>query len=159
MKKLQAAMRDKAAKRWHEARVMYKVGSPMKGCRNCGEEEEVEDGKWQFTSGFQVFRAYKPWWTKWTWKCWECGATDLACWAPDELGLIEAELGKEPLLGNREGVRKKKYQLRREAMRQMDKPTPERVTSREAVNPEHTAKIQDLEAKLAFLVEQLKGRK
>jgi hypothetical protein len=152
MTKLQAAMRDKSAKTWRERKVMYKVGSPMKGCNFCGDTEEDEDtGRVRYTSGFQVFRAYKPWETKWTWKCWECGSVDLACWANDALGLVAAQLGKEPLLGAREVVAERKYQLRREAMG-LQKPKPS-----ELVPTAREQKIRELEAEIERLMVVMKG--
>lgn len=54
-----------------------------------------------YISGFNVFRAYRPWETKWTWKCMDCKSRDLDCWADDALGLVEDQLGKEPQLGAR----------------------------------------------------------
>ncbi len=142
MNLLQAAMRDKSAKTWRERKTMYKVGSPMKGCHYCGDVEEDEvTGRRCYTSGFQVFRAYRPWETKWTWKCWECGATDLACWENDGLGLVEQELGKEPLLGNRDAVAEKKVLLRRAAMKLAAPRDPEKV-----------ARIKELEERLATLM-------
>lgn len=152
MRRLQAAMRDQAAKSWKERIVMYKVGSPMKGCRFCGDIEEDEDtGKRRYLSGFQVFRAYRPWETKWTWKCWECGSTDLACWEPDSLGLVENELGKEPILGARDAVRSRKYELRKAAMSDMKKPAP-KLTGKEET-------IAQLEAELERLKMVLKASK
>lgn len=116
MNHLQAAMRDKSAKTWRERITMYKVGSPMKGCRHCGDvQEDEETSRVRYLSGFQVFRAYKPWNTGWTWKCWECGATDLVCWAEDQLGLVRDELGKEPIVGSREAVASRKRELRKQA--------------------------------------------
>jgi hypothetical protein len=149
MTKLQASMKDASAATWRERKVMYKVGSPMKGCRFCGDvEEDEETGKRRYLTGLQVFRAYKPWETKWTWKCWSCGAIDLQCWEPDALGLVEQELGKEPLLGNRENVRLRKYQLRREAMAKAPKPEPKDLVK--------TNRIAQLEGQLAALMAMVK---
>jgi hypothetical protein len=151
MNKLQASMRDKSAKTWRERTVMYKVGSPMKGCNHCGDVEVSESGRLRYTSGFQVFRAYRPWETGWTWKCQFCGAIDLQCWAPDALGLNERELGKEPILGARDVVKAKKDALRRDARLMADPP--------ERREPEDLVRIRELEAELERLVNMLKGGK
>ena len=105
--RLQAAMRDRAQRAWKEKRVYFKVGSAFKGCRACGITEEREisgNGKKRvfWLTGFDVFRAYRPWETKWTWRCWSCGAVDLKCWDDDKYGTVSARLGKEPYLGPKE---------------------------------------------------------
>jgi hypothetical protein len=151
MTKLQAAMKDRSAQGWRERKIMYKVGSPMKGCLHCGDVEEDESGRSRYLSGFQVFRAYKPWETKWTWKCMECNSTDLACWANDSLGLVEAELGKEPVVGARDAVAKRKYVLRKEAMLGLEKPEPRL--------PSNVARIKELEDQIARLSAAMKGTK
>lgn len=108
MTKLQAAMRDNSAKAWRERKVYYKVGSVFKGCSNCGEvEEDEETGKVKFLTGHEVFRSYRPKEVGWTYKCWSCTATDLSCWS----GAID--IGQEPILGNRDAVRRKKNALRK----------------------------------------------
>lgn len=152
MTKLQAAMKDKSAKSWKERIVMYKVGSPMKGCKHCGDiQEDEETGKKRYLSGFQVFRAYRPWETKWTFKCWECGSTDLNCWENDALGLVAAEIGKEPIVGARDAVRERKYDLRKNAMKLQEKPEPR--------EPAKVARIKQLEDELARLMAALQGAK
>jgi hypothetical protein len=75
--KLAASMKDRSAKSWSERRMYYKVGSCFKGCQNCGEVAEDESGRLRFVSGYEVFRAYRPWQTGFTWLCMECGAKDL----------------------------------------------------------------------------------
>lgn len=154
MNKLQASIRDRAAATWRERKVMYKVGSPMKGCKFCGDvEEDEESGKRRYLSGFNVFRAYKPWETGWTWKCWECGSKDLACWETDAAGMVEYELGREPIAGNRDVVRETKYRIRKSLMAQQDKPD---------VQPRSQAKVDriaQLEAQLALLTKMIKGGK
>ena len=115
MNKLQAAMKDKSAAGWRERKQYYKVGSPMKACYQCGEVVEDDRGKPRWITGMQVFRSYRPWEIGWTFKCWDCGATDLRCWADDQLGLVAREIGREPILGNREVVRAKKQALRKAA--------------------------------------------
>lgn len=105
MNKLQAAMRDKSAKTWKDRTIMYKVGSIMKGCRFC--------------EGFNIFRAYKPWVTRWTWACTDCGSKDLRCWAPDMLGLVEEQLGKEPRILTRTDKEEWLKQVRKERTQSM----------------------------------------
>lgn len=110
MKKLQAAMKDIAAKKYRrEAIHMYRVGSYFKGCCQCGEVEWVETKGGnlvkRYRSGYDVFRAYDPRHLGWTWWCYTCGAKDLRCWEPDEHGFIEYQLGKPPLMGNRDAKR------------------------------------------------------
>jgi hypothetical protein len=146
MTKLQAAMKDKSAKTWPERKQMYKVGSPMKGCLHCGNTEEDENGRVRYTSGFQVFRSYMPQWTKWTWKCWECGSTDLSCWAADDLGLVEAQLGKEPVIKPKDQMAKYRYALRKEAMLKMEGPAVPK-------SPTKSAEIARLQKDLAQLME------
>lgn len=148
---LQAAMKDKSAKTWRERTTMYKVGSPMKGCHHCGDIEETESGRRRYTSGFQVFRAYKPWAAGWTWKCMECGATDLACWEADALGMTEYMLGKEPIVGTRDAVAGKRYAIRKELEGKVEKP--------ERRVPERVSRIKELEDELARLMLALKEGK
>jgi hypothetical protein len=135
-------MKDKSAAGWRERKQYYKVGSPMKGCRQCGEIEEDERGKERWITGMQVFRSYRPWEIGWTFKCWDCSATDLRCWGNDELGLVAAEIGKEPILGNRDVVKAKKYALRKEAMR----------VQKQSVDLDKLEKIKELQLQ----IEQLK---
>jgi hypothetical protein len=152
VKRLEAAIKDSAARRWSERRTYYRVGSFMKGCANCGETELVElpNGKevLRYTSGFQVFRSYDPKWVGWTWWCYECGAKDLKCWSPDPLGMVEAELGKPPVQGARGVKSAKKYELRRELMRFAKADAPKVSTCDE--------EIARLEEQLANLIEALK---
>src|SRR5271169_2448135 len=91
MNKLQASLRDSAAKAWRERKVCYRVGSFLKGCENCGDWfwDERRNGRRfrHFTSGFQVFRSYAPSQVHWTYVCWECGAKDYFAWAnPKDIG-------------------------------------------------------------------------
>jgi hypothetical protein len=152
MNKLQASMRDRSAKTWKERITMYKVGSPMKGCHNCGDVEyDEESGRRRYLSGFQVFRSYKPWETKWTWSCQECGAKDLACWEPDQDGMVEHMLGKEPIVGARGAVASRKYSLRKSLM--ADKPKEKK----EPRVPEQVARIEELKMELERLKMILKG--
>lgn len=118
MTKLQAALKDKSAKNWRSRKVYYKVGSYFKGCRNCGEVELVEtksgNSVERYVSGHDVFRSYDPKFVGWTWWCYTCGAKDLKCWAPDSAGMVEAELGKPPMMGSREVKYQAKKAMRRE---------------------------------------------
>ncbi len=109
MKKLQAAMRDRAAKRIPESYLYYKVGSCFKGCHHCGEFE-CEDGssRKRYTSGFNVFRSYYPCRTKWTYWCWDCSATDEAAWEG------AADIGRDAIRGSKEAIKNAKKRLRRE---------------------------------------------
>lgn len=108
MNSLQAAMKDKSASTWRERKTMYKVGSPMKGCHHCGDVQVEESGKKRYLSGFQIFRSYRPWDTKWTYCCWECGAKDAACWEG------AWDLGREPILGSRDAVKAVRLERRRD---------------------------------------------
>lgn len=91
MTELQAAMKDVSAKRWEMDRVAFKVGSPMKGCKHCGETT-VRNAKVVFLNGYNVYRSYKPLVEGWTYKCMECFATDDDCWHNAQ------GLGTEPIL-------------------------------------------------------------
>ena len=146
MKKLQAAMRDKAAKRWNESKLYYKVGSVFKGCVNCGdyEEDETESGrtKRRYTSGYQVFRSYSPKWMGWTYWCYECGAKDEKCWSD------AIDIGQDAIVGSRDSVRARKAEMRRDAVHNDNVPKA----------PSRASEIARLEAELARLMEMLKGR-
>ena len=132
MNKLAAAIKDKSAKTWTERKMWYKVGSCFKACLNCGDYEEGEDGRGRWTSGYEVFRSYRPWQTKWTWSCFSCGAKDLACWV-DTYG----ELGKEPRVGCRSAL----AEIRKERREAMD-PKP-RV--------QRSVRVDELEREIARL--------
>lgn len=75
-------MRDRAAKGWRERKMWYRVGSVFKACYHCGSTD--------------VFRSYKPWVVKWTYKCFECLSTDANCWENPQ------NLGEEPRILPRE---------------------------------------------------------
>lgn len=100
------SVRREGPKGWPERQVCYKIGSPLKGCAQCGETvtSEAGDGRAAmiFTSGFDVFRAYKPKIAGWTYLCMTCGARDEACWAGAR------DIGKEPRLLPSEQKRQKK---------------------------------------------------
>lgn len=144
MKRLQAALRDRAAQSWKGNRVHYKVGSYFKGCENCGEKIflETASGKEvvRFKSGYQVFRAYKPSWVGYTYWCYECGAKDLQCWG----GALD--IGKEPIVGARDAVAKIKSDIRKDRERNSK---PE--TAQTHVQRAKQSKIENLEQKLEML--------
>jgi hypothetical protein len=147
MKRLQAAMRDVAAKRAIAGRYYYKVGSYFKGCLACGETEWVETKgggeALRYVSGHQVFRSYCPAQMGWTYWCYECGAKDQQCWKD------AADIGLDAVRGTRSAIGKIKYEMRKEKTAiGVRKPTISR-----------DAQIADLEAKLTQLVELLKGGK
>jgi hypothetical protein len=148
-------MKDKSSKSWPERKTCYKVGSPMKGCNNCGEVEENDRGRLVYTSGFQVFRSYKPQWTNWTWKCWECGATDLQCWAEDSAGMVVAQMGKEPVIKPRSEMVVYKQKLRREAMAEMRGSKAPVIEARSATKSEQIKKLQEDLAQLVQLASRL----
>jgi len=127
--------------------VMYKVGSYFKGCGNCGETEEVEVGNsgrmvLRYLSGLQVFRAYQPNASGFTYWCWDCGAKDLKCW-PGAL-----DIGADAIVGSRDSVAKRKMVLRKEAVKMQTK----------AVAPSRADQIAKLEVELARLMGMLKGK-
>ena len=146
MNKLQAALKDKSAATWRERKTMYRVGSFFKGCDHCGETEEVEVGNSGRTvlcylSGYQVFRAYQPKASGFTYYCYECSAKDLQCWS----GALD--IGMDAIVGSRDSVAKRKMVLRKEAVRMTVKA------------PSRASEIARLEAELARLMEMLKGGK
>ena len=143
MKKLEAATRDRSAATWRERKVMYKVGSYFKGCGNCGETEEVEVGNsgrtvLRYLSGYQVFRAYQPKASGFTYYCYECSAKDLRCW-PGAL-----DIGMDAIVGSRDSVAKRKMVLRKEAVKMTTKA------------PSRAEEIARLEGELARLMEMVK---
>jgi hypothetical protein len=77
MTKLQAAMKDAAAKRAKENGEYFRVGSVFKSCMNCTQYDKYTE---RAISGFNVFRSYKPKNKGWTYKCFDCLATDGRCW-------------------------------------------------------------------------------
>jgi len=81
MTKLQARMKDQAAKAWHERKLFYKVGSIFKGCASCQSQS--------------VYCAFAPIAMGWAYKCWECSATDEACWH-----MNKPDYRQGPRLGN-----------------------------------------------------------
>ena len=158
MNKLQASMKDASAKRWREDKVHYKIGSYFKGCRNCGVTEWVElpSGKEveRYLTGHNVFRAYDPAWSGYTFYCFDCSAKDLKCWEPDSAGLVEAELGKPPISGTRDVKRERKYALRKELAKLNPK-----VEVRLQAAVSRAAEIAALQAQIAALEARIKGSK
>lgn len=145
MNRLQAALRDKAAKGRVERSVAYKVGGYFKGCANCGELEERDDDKERYLSGYQVYRSYVPARTKWTYKCWECGARDLRCWS----GAID--IGLDAIRGTREAIARGKKRLRQ----RIEAENKELTTQDEAVQRTGLImQIQDLEERIKRLLEK-----
>ena len=143
MNKLQAAMKDKSASSWRERKVMYKIGSYFQGCANCGETTKVEVGNsgrmvLRYLSGYQVYRAYQPKASGFTYYCYECSAKDLRCW-PNAL-----DIGMDAIVGSRDSVAKRKMVLRKEAVRMTVKA------------PSRAEEIARLEAELARLMEMVK---
>jgi hypothetical protein len=146
MNKLQAAMRDYAAKTWRERKLYYKVGSYFKGCHNCGEKIEIESDSGsvqvRYKSGFDVFRSYDPKGMGWTYYCWTCGAKDDLCWSD------AIDIGQPAIRGSRDVVSRVRAQMRKDAVGN-DQPRRE-VTSR-------SAEIAKLQAELEMLKALLKG--
>ena len=152
MNKLQAATHDRSAATWRERKVMYKVGSYFKGCSNCGETEEVEVGNLgrtvlRYLSGLQVFRAYQPSASGFTYWCWDCGAKDLKCWD----GALD--IGMDAIVGSRDSVRARKMVLRKEAVRMGTKIKDDQVKA-----PSRAEDIARLEGELARLMGMLKNQ-
>lgn len=116
MKKLQAAMRDNSAKAWREKKEMYKVGSFIKGCNNCGEwyMHEMPNGRTvkRYTSGFNVFRLYYPSRHKdLTYYCYDCAARNEKAWEN------ASDIGLDAIVGARDAVAaSKKYRLNQSKM-------------------------------------------
>ena len=147
MNKLQAAMKDRSALTWRERKVMFRVGSVFRGCRFCGITYWVElpSGKEveRWSTGLDVFRAYQPKASGFTYYCWSCSAKDLVCW-PGAL-----DIGMDAIVGCRDAVKARKYALRKEHL----KLHPELVVPRA---PSRASEIARLEAELARLMEMVK---
>ena len=159
MNKLQAAMKDRSAASWKERRQYYKVGSWRKGCAFCGMVVLDDDDREKFVTGMNVFRSYRPWQIGWTFKCWDCGATDLICWADDQFGLVSEQLGKEPILGVRDVVASKKYALRKKAMALNPGEVKPKNAASPAVDPTKLDKIKELELQILRLKQILESVK
>ncbi len=137
MTKLQAAMRDKAAKGWRERKLYYRVGSCFKGCMNCGETEERGRRK-IFVTGLNVFRSYSPKWVGWTYLCADCGAKDLRCWAN------AGDIGQEPRI--LPGYEKEEWKIAQRKLKQetdAERPQP-RMTERELQIMRLEARLEEL---------------
>ena len=148
MTKLQASLKDKSASTWRERKVMYRVGSYFKACRNCGQTTPVEtaSGKevLRYLSGYAVYRAYQPSATGWTYRCDECFAKDLACWED------AIDIGRDAICGSRDAVRAVKAAFKKSVVGN-DKAAA--VSSEEVAR---AAKIAKLEAEIAALVALIK---
>lgn len=146
MTKLQAAMRDHAAKSWRERKLYYKVGSYFKGCHHCGEKIEIESDSGnvqiRYLSGFDVFRAYDPKGMGWTYYCWTCGAKDEVCW------MDATDIGLPAIRGSRNAISRAKARLRKDAVANVE---PRREVS------SRSAEIAKLQAELEELKALLKG--
>lgn len=151
MKRLQAAMRDRAARSWKQNRVMYRVGSYFKGCHNCGETIMVPWGNREvkrYLSGYHVFRAYCPKGTGWTYWCWTCGSKDLACWEGAE------DIGEDAIRGARGAVAKHKALMRGKVSAE------DRARIDEALAKVRKKKaVAELQAELDRLIEMVKNRR
>jgi hypothetical protein len=148
MKKLEASMRDNAAKGAKMRRAMYRVGSYFKGCCNCGDTIMVETASGRevkrYTSGYDVYRAYQPSWTKFTYWCYQCGAKDLACWED------AIDIGRDAICGSRDAVRAVKAAFKKSVV---GNGKAAAVSSEEVAR---AAKIAKLEAEVAALVALIK---
>lgn len=156
MTKLQAAMKDSAAKKAKEYRDYFKCGSFFKGCLNCTEYDKHTERP---ISGFNVFRAYKPKNKGWTYKCFDCGAIDAACWDKAwDLGLEPRILPRSdisPFKGER-GVKILTQQQYRREMNELHYPK-ESVASHSRLS-ERELKIMALEAQLKAVQAMLEKR-
>lgn len=80
----------------------FKIGSRFKGCKHCGETKIIFSSTGReitvFLTGLDVYRAYKPAFVGHTYYCYECGATDLQCWADAQ------DIGMEPIRGAADAV-------------------------------------------------------
>lgn len=165
MTKLQAAMKESVPRRQALAlaRISYKVGSCFKGCCHCGDYDLIEVGGREvkrYTSGYNVYRSYKPWATKWTWWCYDCGSKDLRCWEPDAAGNVEEQLGKEPRRGARsvmiDGKLVETRSLIKAEQRKEQRAQAAPSVQRAAPKPAVEQQIEALEAKVRALMGLLK---
>jgi hypothetical protein len=88
MKKYEANRKDRAhAMRWRLLKIAHKVGGSFKGCQQCGVRVPL-GRRTLWLTGHNVYRAFVPARTGWTWYCWDCSARDLRAWddTRDELG-------------------------------------------------------------------------
>lgn len=146
MTKLQASLKDKSASTWRERKLMYKVGSCFKGCRQCGDFtiEVTASGKEKkrYLTGMNVFRAFCPTQLGWTYLCWDCSAKDHRCWEDAN------DVGEDARLGNREAVRKMKAERRKDLEGQA---RPKTVV----VEHSRASRIEALECQLQDLMKML----
>jgi hypothetical protein len=148
MKKLEASMRDNAAKGMRMRRTMYRVGSYFKGCMNCGDTIMVETASGRevkrYLSGTDVYRAYQPSWTKWTYWCYQCGAKDLACWED------AIDIGRDAVCGSRDAVKSAKAAFKKSVVGN------DKAVAVSAEEVSRAAKIAKLEQEVAALMALLK---
>ena len=129
-------MRDRAARNWRASKTYYRVGSVFKACLNC--------------EGYDVFRAYKPKETGWTYWCYTCGAKDENAW-------LNAVCGEEPFVGTRSAIREHRNQVRREQAAETRARSP-----RAESEPQHYSRrgeIDKLQDQLDAVLELLKTMK
>lgn len=156
MTKLQAAMKDSAAKRAKENSQYFRVGSVFKSCLNCTQYDKYTE---RAITGFNVFRAYKPKNKGWTYACFDCGAKDAACWENAwDLGLEPRILPRSdisPFQGGR-GVKVLTQQAYRKE--QMELHYPKETVAKHSRLSERELKIMALEAQLRALQATLEKR-
>ncbi len=155
MTKLQAAMRDLAAKKWTESKVYFRVGSAFKGCMNCGTTNDKD----MFVTGTNVVRSYKPKNKGWTYLCTECGAKDAACWENAwDLGLEPRILPRSdisPYAGER-GMKIYTQGQYRKEMRELH--FPKDTVAKHSRLSERELKIMALEKQIKEIQQALENR-
>ena len=156
MTKLQAAMKDAAAKRAKDARRYFRVGSVFKSCLNCTQYDAHTE---RAISGFNVFRAYYPKTQGWTYSCADCGAKDAACWEN------AWDLGQEPRILPRSdispyaGERGVKVYTQAQYRKEMrDLHFPKETVAKHSRLSERELKIMALEKQLAEIRQALEQR-
>lgn len=93
LNKMQAAMRDNAAKKWKQNKNMKLVSSVFKGCAYCGEWEmrPTKSGgeykHWHLPG--EVYEAYTPSDMGWKHWCYQCGAKNSQAWGQAKVELRE----------------------------------------------------------------------
>ena len=128
------------------SRIAYKVGSFMKGCHFCGDffwKEKGDREVKQYTGGFNVYRAYAPCTTGWTYLCMDCSAKDLKAWEDAK------DIGEFAIRGTRDAVKNSKKFLRKEKLKFDAKA--------EVKDPVKDSEIEALEKEVKRLEELLKG--
>lgn len=118
-------------------KIAYKVGSPMKGCHNCGDWEMREYGarhKKFYTSGYDVWRSYSPSQTVWTYYCYTCSAKDHKAWEN------AADIGKDAIRGTAEAKAFHRRAARKSSPRVQNIPLTEEQLARLAESVKHIFK-------------------